>query len=166
MAFPRKEQSIELRDFNADKHIPQLDWIHPILDAVDPDLSLFQKRNGKLLMYFGWADQSLNALMGVEYYESVMKTMGPRTAEFFRLFMQPGVFHCGGGVGAGTFDPLLEVMSWVEQGKAPDRITASRIVDGKTIRTRPLCPYPQTAKYKGSGSPDEAANFQCAVVAP
>jgi len=77
------------------------------------------------------------------------------------LFMQPGVFHCGGGPGAGSFDPLQVVMDWVEQGKAPDRITGSKIVGGKTLRTRPLCPYPQTAKYKGSGSIDEADNFRC-----
>ncbi|MBS1828004.1 MAG: tannase/feruloyl esterase family alpha/beta hydrolase [Acidobacteria bacterium] len=163
MAFPRKEQSIELRDFDPNKHIPQLDWIHPILDATDPDLTPFQKRNGKMLMYFGWADPSLNAMMGVEYYESVLKITGPRTPDFFRLFMQPGIFHCGGGPGAGTFDPLLEVMAWVEQNKTPDRITAARIIDGKTTRTRPLCPYPQIAKYKGAGNPDDAANFECAV---
>ena len=102
-------------------------------------------------------------MMGVEYYESVLKTTGPRTPDFFRLFMQPGIFHCGGGPGAGTFDPLLEVMAWVEQNKTPDRITAARIIDGKTTRTRPLCPYPQIAKYNGTGNPDDAANFTCAV---
>lgn len=163
MAFPRKDQGIELRAFEVNRDVPRLDWIHTILDATDPDLSPFRDRKGKLLMYFGWADQSLNALMGVEYYESVMQKMGPRTQDFFRLFMQPGVFHCGGGVGAGTFDPLLAVMDWVEKGKAPDRITGSRIVDGKTVRTRPLCPYPQTAKYLGKGSIDEAENFRCAA---
>jgi feruloyl esterase len=89
--------------------------------------------------------------------------MGSQTQDFFRLFMQPGVFHCGGGVGAGTFEPLLIVMDWVERGAAPDRIVATRIVDGKTVRTRPLCPYPQTAKYTGSGSIDDAENFRCAV---
>jgi len=161
MAFPRKDQGIDIKAFNKDRDIPRLDWIHAILDATDPDLSPFQKRNGKLLMYYGWADQSLNALMGVEYYESVMKTMGPRTQDFFRFFLQPGVFHCGGGPGIGTFDPLLDVMAWVENNKTPDRITASRIVDGKTTATRPLCPYPQTARYTGQGSPNDDANFRC-----
>jgi feruloyl esterase len=117
-----------------------------------------------MVMYFGWADQALNAQMGVDYYESVLEKMGTSTQEFFRLFMQPGVFHCGGGVGAGTFEPLLVVVDWVEQGKTPDRITAAQIVNEKTLRTRPLCPYPQTAKYNGSGSIDEADNFRC--VAP
>lgn len=163
MAFPRKEQSIELRAFDVEKHASQLEWIRSLIDATNPDLTAFRDRKGKMLMYFGWADQSLNAQMGVDYYESVVKKMGQQTPDFFRLFMQPGVFHCGGGVGAGSFDPLLVVMDWVEQGKVPDRIIGSRILSGKTVRTRPLCPYPQTAKYKGSGSIDDAANFNCAL---
>ena len=163
MAFPRKEQGIELRAFDVEKHAPQLDWIRGIVDATNPDLTAFRDRKNKLLMYFGWADQSLNAQMGVDYYESVTQRMGPQTPDFFRLFMQPGVFHCGGGVGAGSFEPLLVVVDWVEQGKVPDRITGARILNGKTVRTRPLCPYPQTAKYKGSGSIDDAANFNCAM---
>lgn len=163
MAFPRKEQGIDVSAFDVDKDAPRLDWIHHILDATNPDLTAFRDRNGKLLMYFGWADQALNAQMGVDYYETVLKRMGSTTQRFFRLFMQPGVFHCGGGVGTGSFEPLLAVMDWVEEGKAPDRLNAARVVEGKTLRTRPLCPYPQTAKYKGSGSIDEAANFQCTM---
>lgn len=163
MAFPRKEQGIELHTFDVDKHGQQLDWIHAVLDATNPDLSGFRDRKGKLLMYFGWADQSLNAQMGVEYYESAVQKMGPRTTDFFRLFMQPGVFHCGGGVGPGSFEPVPLLVDWVEKGQAPDRITAARVVKGKTVRTRPLCPYPQRAKYQGSGSIDEAANFRCAA---
>jgi feruloyl esterase len=163
MAFPRKEQAIEFRTFDLEKVVPQLGWIQNILDATSPDLTAFRDRQGKMLMYFGWADQSLNAQMGVDYFESVLQKMGPGTSGFFRLFMQPGVFHCGGGVGPGTFEPLLDVVSWVEKGKAPDRITAARIVDGKVVRTRPLCPYPQTAKYSGSGSIDQAENFRCAA---
>lgn len=164
MAFPRKEQGIELRAFDVEKDAPRLEWIHGILDAANPDLSAFRDRKGRLLMYFGWADQALNAQMGVDYYESVVRKLGPATQDFFRLFMQPGVFHCGGGVGAGTFDPLLAVMDWVERGKAPDRITGAQVVKGKTVRTRPLCPYPRTANYIGTGSIDEAENFRC--VAP
>ncbi|HZO57202.1 MAG TPA: tannase/feruloyl esterase family alpha/beta hydrolase, partial [Bryobacteraceae bacterium] len=163
MAFPRKDQGIELRAFDVEKHASQLGWIRSIVDATNPDLTAFRDRKGKMLMYFGWADQSLNAQMGVDYYESVMQKVGPQTPDFFRLFMQPGVFHCGGGVGAGSFEPLLVVVDWVEQGKVPDRITGARVVNGKTVRTRPLCPYPQTAKYKGSGSIDDAENFRCAA---
>jgi feruloyl esterase len=163
MAFPRKEQGIDARRIDLDRDVPRLDWIHRILDATDPDLKAFRERKGKMLMYFGWADQSLNAQMGVDYYENVLKSTGPQTPEFFRLFMQPGVFHCGGGVGPSSFEPLLEVVKWVEEGQAPDRIVAARILNGKTVRTRPLCPYPQTAKYTGSGSIDEAGNFRCAL---
>jgi len=163
MAFPRKEQGMDLRAFDIDKDTPKLEWIHRILDATDPNLAAFRDRKGKMLMYFGWADPALNAQMGVDYYESVVKELGPQTTDFFRLFMQPGVFHCGGGVGPGNFEPLLEVVNWAEQGKAPDRIVASRILNGKTVRTRPLCAYPQVARYKGSGSIDEAENFRCAA---
>ena len=161
MAFPRKEQAIEMSAFELEKIAPRLEWIHNILDATDPDLTAFRDRKGKMLMYFGWADQSLNAQMGVDYYESALQKMGSNTPDFFRLFMQPGVFHCGGGVGPGSFEPLLDVVNWVEKSTPPDRITAAQIADGKTVRTRPLCPYPQTAKYSGNGSIDVAENFRC-----
>jgi feruloyl esterase len=163
MAFPRKEQAVEMGAFDIEKIAPQLDWIHNILDATDPDLTAFRDRKGRMLMYFGWADQSLNAQMGVDYYESVVQKMGDGTPAFFRLFMQPGVFHCGGGPGPGSFEPLLDVVTWVEKSQPPDRITAARIVNGKIMRTRPLCPYPQTAKYTGTGSIDVAENFRCAA---
>jgi hypothetical protein len=167
MAFPRKDQAVNdlIAEFDVNKHAPRLDWIRPILDATNPDLTAFRDRKGKLLMYFGWADQSLNAQMGVNYYESAVKKMGPATAGFFRLFMQPGVFHCGGGVGPGSFEPLPILVDWVESGKTPESIRAAQIRDGKTLRTRPLCPYPQVARYQGSGSVDDAANFRC-VAAP
>jgi hypothetical protein len=163
MAFPRKQEGMELPAVDVEKVASRLGWIHDILDATKPDLTGFRERDGKLLMYFGWADQSLNAQMGVDYYEDVVRTMGAETKNFFRLFMQPGVFHCGGGPGIGSFEPLLEVVNWVENGKAPDRIQAAHIVNGKTLRTRPLCPYPQSAKYKGSGNVDDADSFVCAA---
>ena len=99
--------------------------------------------------------------MGVEYYEQVVDKMGPSTDEFFRLFMVPGMFHCGGGVGTSQFDMATAVLKWVEAGTAPARIEAGRVVAGKVVRTRPLCAYPQTARYKGTGSIDEASNFTC-----
>jgi len=161
MAFPRKDEAIELSTFEIEKIPQRLGWIHNILDATDPDLSRFRNQKGKMLMYFGWADPTLNAQMGVDYYESVLQKMGGSTKEFFRLFMQPGVFHCGGGVGPGNFEPLLVVMEWVESKKAPDHIKAAQIANGKTIRTRPLCPYPQVARYSGTGSINQAENFRC-----
>jgi Tannase and feruloyl esterase len=89
--------------------------------------------------------------------------MGPATKDFFRLFMVPGMFHCGDGPGPNQFDTLAPISNWVEQGTAPDSITAAKNEGGKVVRTRPLCAYPQIAKYKGAGSIDEAANFTCAT---
>ena len=112
-------------------------------------------------MYFGWADPQLNPLMGVEYYEQVVEKMGASTTDFYRLFMVPGMFHCGGGVGTSTFDVATSLVKWVESSASPDRIEASRVVADKVVRTRPLCPYPQVARYKGTGNIDETANFAC-----
>ncbi len=163
MAFPEKNPKYDLASFDFEKDLARLEWIHEVLDATDPDLSRFNKRGGKLLMYFGWSDPALNAQMGVDYYESVLKNMGgTNTISFFRLFMVPGMFHCGGGIGCSTFDKLTPLVRWVEQGTPPEQIVGSRIVDGKTVRTRPLCPYPKVAKYKGTGSINDAANFTCA----
>ncbi|MGH9666461.1 MAG: tannase/feruloyl esterase family alpha/beta hydrolase, partial [Bryobacteraceae bacterium] len=164
MASPRPDPRFNLADFDVNKDPQRLGRIHRILDATDTDLAGFKARGGKLLMFHGWADQALNARVSVEYYTAVTKRMGPSTPDFFRLFMVPGMFHCGGGVGTGTFDMLAPLIAWVEHGTAPDTIPAARIVDGKTVRTRPLCPYPQVARYKGSGGIDAAENFSC--VAP
>ena len=132
-------------------------------DAKDPDLSAFRSSGGKLIMTYGWADQILQPMMGVNYYEAVMAKNGRSTPEFARLFMMPGVAHCGGGVGPDRVDAVTAVIDWVEKGKAPDSLLASKVTDGKLVRTRPLCPYPQVARYKGQGSVDDAANFSCAA---
>jgi pimeloyl-ACP methyl ester carboxylesterase len=150
------------KQFDIDKDPPRLEELRQILDATDPDLSAFRKHGGKLLMYYGWADPQLNPKVGVEYYEQVVEKMGSATDQFARLFMVPGMFHCGGGVGTSQFDMTTPAVKWVEAGTAPVRIEASRVVDGKVVRTRPLCAYPQTARYKGTGSIDDAANFTCA----
>ena len=147
--------------FDLDKYSTQVEEVHEIIDANDPDLSLFWRRGGKLLMYYGWADPQLNPMMGVEYFERTEEKMGDSTGDFFRLFMVPGMFHCGGGVGTSVFDAATPIVNWVESGRAPERIEASRVVDGTVVRTRPLCPYPQVARYKGTGSVDESANFSC-----
>jgi feruloyl esterase len=163
LAYPKKDPEFKIASFNFSTDPQRLETIHNILDATDPDLSRFRDRGGKLIMFFGWADPALNPRMGVEYYESVLAKMGPATQQFFRLFMVPGMFHCAGGVGTSNFDMLTALESWVEKGSAPDSIPASHTQSGKVTRTRPLCPYPQTAQYKGSGSIDDAANFTCAA---
>jgi feruloyl esterase len=161
MAFPKPDPAYDMLQFNLDRDLPRTEAIHQILDATDPDLTRFQQRGGKILMYFGWADPALNPLMGVEYYEKVSERMGAGTPGFFRLFMAPGMFHCGGGVGPSVIDAFTPLTDWVERGVAPDAIQASRMVSGKAVRTRPLCAYPEVAKYQGSGSVDEAASFTC-----
>jgi feruloyl esterase len=150
-----------LSRFDIDKDPPRMEELRLILDATETDLSAFRSRGGKLLMYFGWADPQLNPRMGVEYYEQVVDKMGASTGDFFRLFMVPGMFHCGGGVGTGVFDTATPLVKWVESRTPPDRIEAGRAVNGKVVRTRPLCDYPRVARFKGSGSIDDAANFAC-----
>jgi len=115
-------------------------------------------------MTYGWADSILQPMAGVNYYEQAVTKNGPDTANFFRLFMVPGMAHCGGGIGPDRHDPMTAMINWVEKDKAPDSIVAKRVVNNEVARTRPLCPYPQVARYSGQGSIDEAANFSC--VAP
>lgn len=127
------------------------------LNSTDPDLKRFQDRGGKLIVYHGWSDAAIPPRNAIDYYLSVVRKMGQKnTDEFARLYMVPGMQHCGGGPGPSLFDTPAALERWVEQGSAPARIIAR-----KDQRTRPLCPYPQTAKYTGKGSTDDAANFVC-----
>ena len=166
MAFGRPMPEYDWTTFDADGDLDKLQAARGALDATDPDLSRFKARGGKIVSYFGWADPALNPLMGVGYYESVLRQLGPATAEFYRLFMVPGMFHCRGGVGVSTFDAFTPLVEWVEKAVAPQSIVGSRLVDGKVVRTRPLCAYPGVAKYRGSGSKDEAAHFECVRPTP
>ena len=134
-----------------------------LADAKQADLSAFRQSGGKLIMTYGWADQTLQPLMGVDYYDRV-EASNQHAQEFARLFMMPGVAHCRGGVGPDQYDAVTAVIDWVEKGRAPDSIVASKVTNGTVVRSRPLCPYPQVARYTGKGSIDDAANFSC--VAP
>ena len=118
-----------------------------------PNLKPFAAHGGKLLLYHGWSDGSVAPRASVNYYTSVVKTMGgpAKTGEWVRLFMAPGMGHCGGGEGPNTFDAVAALEQWVEQGRAPDRIIASRVNGGTVERTRPLCPYPQVATLQRHG---------------
>ena len=122
---------------------------------------MFRKRGGKLVMTYGWADSILQPMAGVNYYERALAKNGPETTDFFRLFMVPGMAHCSGGIGPDRFDPMTAIIDWVEKDHAPDSMLASRAVDNQIVRTRPLCPYPQVARYTGEGSVDDAVNFRC-----
>jgi len=150
------------------------------LNATDPDLARFRARGGKLILYHGWSDAAIAARNTIDYYKSVQARMGAeKAATFVRLFMVPGMQHCGGGSGPNTFgqypgfsgDPDRDVEAalerWVEKEVAPERIIAAKRksdfdVSSDIVRTRPLCAYPLVARYKGSGSTDDASNFVCA----
>ena len=137
-----------------------------VLATDNPDLSAFRDRGGKLVLWHGWWDQLIYPEGTIDYYGRVQKQMGgaESTAKFARLFLVPGVGHCAGGPGpqpAGQFDAVVR---WVEQGEAPETLTAvRRDASGNVVRSRPLCQFPQVAKYKGSGSTDEAASFVCTM---
>jgi Tannase and feruloyl esterase len=148
------------------------------LNAVDPNLKAFMARGGKLIVYHGWSDAALPPQAAINYYSSVEATLGAQaTASFMRLYMVPGMQHCQGGPGATSFgqfvpegdaqhDLYQALEQWVEKGTAPDRLIATKYVSdpdhSKGVKmTRPLCPYPQSAKYKGTGDSNDAANFAC-----
>ncbi len=135
------------------------------LNALDPDLSAFVARGGKLIQYHGWSDPQISPFNSTDYYHQVIDTLGGREKVHasYRLFMAPGMGHCGGGAGPNQFDMLTALERWVEQGGPPDRLIASRVEGGQLVRTRPLCPYPQVAQYGGSGSTDDASAFVCAA---
>ena len=132
-------------------------------NAIDPNLKPFFSHNGKLLIYHGWADQLIAPENSIHYYNNVTKELGgaSKVTDSMRLFMVPGMNHCTGGDGPNSFDAVTLMEQWVEQGKAPEKMIASHSTKGVVDRTRPLCPYPQVAKYNGSGSTNEAANFSC-----
>ena len=166
--------------FNLDHDVKAADEkMAPVLNATDPDLTAFKDRGGKLILYHGWADAAIPAANSINYYQSVTAKMGSSSAaEFLRLYMVPGMQHCGGGPGANAFGQLgvaqgdaqrnLETAleRWVEEGTAPATIIATKYKSGVdpasgVVRTRPLCPYPEVARWKGSGSTDDAGNFAC-----
>ena len=144
----------------------------PLMNATNPDLSAYRGRGGKLLQYHGWNDQLITPLNSIDYYESVLAFFGKgRDREatlkdvqsFYRLFMAPGMAHCGGGTGPNQFDMQAALEQWVESGVAPERIAATRSINGVVDRARPLCPFPQRAVYKGTGDTNDAASFECRV---
>lgn len=152
------------------------EMVGPVMATDNPDISAFKQRGGKLIMYHGWSDNLIMPQGTVRYYERVQQTVSA-SGDFSRLYMVPGMNHCSGGAGPSEFgqrasgavpmeaktDIFRALMAWSEKGVAPADITASKIVNGAVTQTRPLCPHPQVAKYKGSGSTDNAANFTCSA---
>ena len=164
LAFQPPQPDYDYREFDFNTDPELLDRWGRLADAKDINLRQFRAGGGKLIMIYGWADTILQPMMGVNYYEQAVIANGENGTDFMRLFMVPGMAHCAGGNGPDQNDAITAVIDWVEQGIAPQSIVTKKIVNGEVARSRPLCPYPEVARYDGSGSIDEAENFQC--VAP
>ncbi|HEY6362594.1 MAG TPA: tannase/feruloyl esterase family alpha/beta hydrolase [Vicinamibacterales bacterium] len=132
-----------------------------LLASRNANLKPFFDRGGRLLMWHGWADPQVTPQNSITYYRNVLQTVGKQAEDGIALFMLPGVYHCDGGPGPDAFDRMAAIEQWVEQGKKPARIIASKVVNGTVVRTRPLCPFGQVAKYDGTGDTNDAANFSC-----
>jgi hypothetical protein len=176
-------------DFDFDRDYKRL-GIAGSLEPVNPDLRAFRSTGGKLLIFTGWADAIEGVLDTVDYYQTTERVIGSRsvTQEFFRLFVIPGMYHCGGGEGASTVDYLSYMEAWVEKGQPPERLIASHVTladplervpdtvasmtrevrrrhkklaaeDAKSEFSRPVYPYPVNIYYLGSGNQNDAANF-------
>jgi feruloyl esterase len=158
----RNDAALDWKTFDVDRDVPLLDQKLGFVDAVNPDLSKFKARGGKLLLYHGWADPGITAQNTIRYYESVLEKMGPEQGNWVRLFMLPGMGHCRGGPGLNGFDSTRAIEQWVEQGIAPKQLEGH----GANGLTRPLCPYPQLAQYSGSGDTKDGRNWSCKGAAP
>ena len=154
---------ISVMPIDFDRHVALADHSDIArVNASNPDISQYVRHGGKLILSGGWNNALVPAGAVVDYYQRVEATIGrENTQRAVRLYMVPGMIECNGGPGTDTFDMLAVVRRWVERNQAPNEVIASRVEYGKVVRTRPLCPYPQVAAYRGSGSPDEAGNFVC-----
>lgn len=178
IVFQNPKWDFRTFDFDRDMKIVD-DKSARLFNAVDPNLKSFKERGGKLFIYHGWSDTAIAPTNAIVYYESVVSKMGRKEAsDFVQLYMVPGMQHCAGGPGPDSFgtnpsptasdaDHSLSIAldKWVDQGVAPKRLIATKYKgrgpDSGVVRTRPLCPYPQVARYNGTGSIDDAANFRC-----
>jgi feruloyl esterase len=133
------------------------------IDAHTYDLAPFKQHGGKLLLYHGWADQAIPPGNTVNFYSAVLQKMGPDQSDWLKLYMIPGMQHCAGGQGTDQFNKMAVMERWREAGIAPEQIVAAHVTNGQVDMTRPLCPYPQVAVYKGAGSTNDAGNFTCRV---
>jgi feruloyl esterase len=166
----------DFRKFDESRDVPLLDALTPGMNYTNPNLSAFARRGGKLITAHGWTDPIVPTGATLDYYRQVQRLMGrEQTDRFFKMFLAPGVNHCGGGVAPSLFtmdpgaqapiaDPdhdLLEaVVQWVEAGRAPERMIASKLIDNKVAMTRPICAYPNIVRYRG-GDAMRAENFEC-----
>jgi len=162
--------SWDFKTFNFAREVPTTDnRFSTLLDATSPDLTAFKKRHGKLLFSHAWNASTHTATRSLEYYDQVVSFMNggknnlhvrdfAETQEFFRFFLVPGG---AGSKAPSKYDSMPALEAWVEHGIAPTKIIGHHATSGVVDRTRPICPYPETAVYKGSGSIDDAQNFKC-----
>jgi feruloyl esterase len=173
------DQSWDVRKLNVERDVRLAEKLAHVLNATDPDLSALRARGGKLIVYHGWSDAAIAPQNAIDYFESVVAKMGRPSAEsFLRLYMVPGLQHCALGPGPNNFGQVIgcapcdaqhdiyeALERWVEHGEPPFAIVATKFendfVPTKVARTRPLCPYPGVARYTGTGSTDDAANYAC-----
>lgn len=140
------------------KYFQETQFASSFLDATSVDYSEFKKRNGKMIMYHGWNDFALSANITIEHFEAALK-QDKDLNSFIRLYLLPGVLHCGGGTGCDNVDWLGLIQSWVEKNQPPDRVVSSKRVEGKTVATRPLYPYPKVTVYGGSGDASQEKSY-------
>ena len=178
---PPPGPNFNLTDYDFDKDPSRLAYAASIGNAAtfNPDtgevefgdMSAFRQAGGKLIIYHGWADSLVTPQLTVDFYEALAKKSGgiAATQEFARLFMVPGMDHCGAqtngpGIADTGIDPLTALEAWVEEGKAPSELIATKTAPpaNQTLWRRPICAYPKVARYNGSGDPADAANFICA----
>ena len=157
------DPAFDYRAVDFDRHVALADRSEIArVNASNADISGYVRRGGKLILSGGWNNALVPAGAVLDYYDKVQKTLGIEdTRQGVRLYMVPGMIECNGGPGTDTFDMLSVMRRWVERNEAPREVAASRVEHGKVVRTRPLCPYPQVATYRGSGSTDDAKNFVC-----
>jgi feruloyl esterase len=154
-----QDADYDWREFDLERDLPRIDEAAGWVDATDPDLRAFREHGGKLLLYAGWRDTVITPENTVLYYENVLNELGPDQSEWLRLFLAPGMGHCRGGPGINTFDTLSALEQWREDGEAPAKLDGS---NPQTGVTRPICPYPEYARYTGIGVLSEAENWECA----
>jgi feruloyl esterase len=156
------DPDLDWHKFDLDRDMPLIDRAVGYVDAVDPDLSRYKAGGGKLLLTHGWSDTGITPETTIWYYETVLDKMGKDQSDWMRLFLAPGMGHCGGGPGVNSFDSIGTLEKWVEKGVAPDQIMGF----GKDGFERPLCPYPKYAEYKGTGDLKKVENWACKEPAP
>ena len=162
LAFEVDDKTLDWRTLDPQRDLPRMKQSSRIFDASNPDLQPFYRKGGKMIIYHGWTDFGISPLATIEYFEKVIAILGNnKVAEFLQLYMVPGMGHCRGGVNVDRFDLMTPLINWVERGVVPQDIIGRRIIEGKTTRTRPLCAYPEVARYSGKGSIDDHSNFEC-----